>query len=65
MAKVKYYYDSETLSYRKIEQSKGTISKIVVLITFSTLLVMLSGFIVLSQFLKTPNQLAQEREFKI
>ena len=64
MAKVKYYYDSETLSYRKIEQSKGTISKIVVLITFSTLLVMLSGFIVLSQFLKTPNQLAQERELE-
>ena len=64
MAKVKYYYDSETLSYRKIEQSKGTISKIVVLITLSTLLVMLSGFIVLSQFLKTPNQLAQERELE-
>ena len=64
MAKVKYYYDSETLSYRKIEQSKGTISKIVVLIIFSTLLVMLSGFIVLSQFLKTPNQLAQERELE-
>ena len=64
MAKVKYYYDSETLSYRKIEQSKGTISKIVVLITFSTLSVMLSGFIVLSQFLKTPNQLAQERELE-
>ena len=64
MAKVKYYYDSETLSYRKIEQSKGTISKIVVLITFSTLLVMLSGFIVLSQFLKTPDQLAQERELE-
>ena len=64
MAKVKYYYDSETLSYRKIEQSKGTISKIVVLITLSTLLVMLSGFILLSQFLKTPNQLAQERELE-
>ena len=64
MAKVKYYYDSETLSYRRIEQSKGTISKIVILISFSVLLVMLSGFIVLSQFLKTPNQLAQERELE-
>ncbi|MDB2555917.1 M23 family metallopeptidase, partial [Flavobacteriaceae bacterium] len=40
------------------------ISKIVVLIILSTLLVMLSGFIVLSQFLKTPNQLAQERELE-
>ena len=64
MAKVKYYYDSETLSYRRIEQSKGTISKIVILISFSVLLVMLSGFIVLSQFLKTPDQLAQERELE-
>ena len=64
MAKVKYYYDSETLSYRRIEQTKGTISKIVILISFSVLLVMLSGFIVLSQFLKTPDQLAQERELE-
>ncbi len=64
MAKVKYYYDSETLSYRRIEQSKGTISKIVILISLSVLLVMLSGFIVLSQFLKTPDQLAQERELE-
>ena len=64
MAKVKYYYDSETLSYRRIEQSKGTISKIVILISFSVLLVMLSGFIVLSPFLKTPDQLAQERELE-
>tara|TARA_B110000285_G_scaffold160956_1_gene179783 strand:- start:703 stop:1674 length:972 start_codon:yes stop_codon:yes gene_type:complete len=64
MAKVKYYYDSETLSYRRIEQSKRTISKIVILISFGVLLVMLSGFIVLSQFLKTPDQLAQERELE-
>ena len=64
MAKVKYYYDSNTLSYRRIEQSKGYISKIVILIAFSILLVMFTGFIVLSQFLKTPDQLAQERELE-
>ena len=64
MAKVKYYYDSDTLSYRRIEQSKGYISKIVILIAFSVLLVMFTGFIVLSQFLKTPDQLAQERELE-
>lgn len=64
MAKVKYYYDSDTLSYRRIEQSKGYISKIVILIAFSILLVMFTGFIVLSQFLKTPDQLAQERELE-
>ncbi|MEQ6123606.1 M23 family metallopeptidase [Pseudotenacibaculum sp. MALMAid0570] len=64
MAKVKYYYDSETLSYRKIEANKGYISKMVLLITLSVLLVMFLGFIVLSQFLKTPDQLAQERELE-
>ena len=64
MAKVKYYYDSNTLSYRRIEQSKGYISKMVILIAFSVLLVMFTGFIVLSQFLKTPDQLAQERELE-
>tara|TARA_R110001632_G_scaffold3751_1_gene16492 strand:+ start:2169 stop:3137 length:969 start_codon:yes stop_codon:yes gene_type:complete len=64
MAKVKYYYDSDTLSYRRIEQSKGYISKIVLLVAFSLLIVMFAGFIVLSQFLKTPDQLAQERELE-
>ncbi len=64
MAKVKYYYDSDTLSYRRIEQTKGKISKIVFLGIFSILIIMFSGFIVFSQFLKTPNQLAQERELE-
>lgn len=64
MAKVKYYYDSETLSYRKIEANKGYISKMAILIAFSALLVMFLGFILLSQFLKTPEQLAQERELE-
>lgn len=64
MAKVKYYYDSDTLSYRRIEQSKGHVSKMIILIMLSGLLVMFLGFIVLSQFLKTPDQLAQERELE-
>lgn len=64
MAKVKYYYDSDTLSYRKIETNKGYISKMAILIAFSALLVMFLGFILLSQFLKTPEQLAQERELE-
>ncbi|MFY0630314.1 MAG: M23 family metallopeptidase [Flavobacteriaceae bacterium] len=64
MAKVKYYYDSDTLSYRKIEASRGSLSKWIVLITMSIALVMFLGFIVLSQFLKTPNELAKERELE-
>lgn len=64
MAKVKYYYDSETLSYRKIEPTKGHYSKIVVLSVLSVLVLMFVGFIVFSQFLKTPNELAKERELE-
>lgn len=64
MAKVKYYYDSDTLSYRKIEASKGSVTKWIVLVTISFALVMFLGFIVLSQFLKTPDQLTQERELE-
>ncbi len=64
MAKVKYYYDSETLSYRKIESSKGYITKVIVLSTLGGLLLMFIGFIAFSQFLKTPEQLAQERELE-
>lgn len=64
MAKVKYYYDSDTLSYRKIETSKGSLSKWIALMMMSIALVMFLGFIVLSQFLKTPDQLTQERELE-
>ena len=64
MAKVKYYYDSDTLSYRKIERNKGHLFKVGVLFVLSFLLTMFVGFIVFSQFLKTPDQLAQERELE-
>ena len=64
MAKVKYYYDSETLSYRRIEKSKGNITKVIILTFIGVILTMFSGFVVLSQFLKTPAQLSQERELE-
>ena len=44
MAKVKYYYDSDTLSYRKIEYKKGRKTKIFIL---SLLGMFLSGFLLL------------------
>ncbi len=51
MAKVKYYYDSETLSYRKIEHKKGR------RIAFTTMAILgcfLAGFILLLIFLSLP-----------
>lgn len=64
MSKVKYYYDSETLSYRKIERKKGRRTRIVI---FSILGMLLSGFLLLVLYLnlpmvRTPKELALQRE---
>lgn len=64
MSKVKYYYDSETLSYRKIERKKGRKFRVVALTVLGMLL---SGFLLLLVYLnlpsvRTPRELALQRE---
>lgn len=64
MSKVKYYYDSETLSYRKIERKKGRKLKIFAL---SFLGMILSGFLLLLIYInlpsiQTPKELSLQRE---
>ena len=64
MTKVKYYYDSETLSYRKIETKKGRRLGIFVL---SLLGMILSGFLLLLiyinlPYVETPKEKALKRE---
>lgn len=64
MSKVKYYYDSETLSYRRIEKKKGRKFKIVLLSIAGALL---SGFLLLLIYLnlpsvRTPRELSLQRE---
>jgi len=64
MSKVKYYYDSETLSYRKIERKKGRRFRIV---SLSTLGILLSGFLMFLVYInlpsvQTPKELALRRE---
>ena len=64
MSKVKYYYDSETLSYRKIEKKKGRKLKIFAL---SLLGMFLSGFLLLLVYInlpavQTPKEMALQRE---
>jgi hypothetical protein len=51
MAKVKYYYDSDTLSYRKIDYKKGKKIKIFLMSIFGMLL---SGFLLLIIYLNIP-----------
>jgi len=64
MSKVKYYYDSDTLSYRKIERKKGRKIGIFFLTLLGTLL---SGFLLLVIYLnipyiETPREKALNRE---
>jgi len=60
MSKVKYYYDSDTLSYRKIEQKKGRKFGIAVLGLLGTFL---AGFVLLLIYLNIP-QLETPKEKK-
>ena len=64
MAKVKYYYDADTLSYRKITAKKGDYYKKTVFVTLATFLTAFIGFIVFSQFIMSPNERAQKRELE-
>lgn len=66
MSKVKYYYDSETLSYRKIEQKKGRRLGIILLGITGCFL---GGFILLMIYLnipqiETPKEKALKRELQ-
>ena len=64
MAKVKYYYDPETLSYKKVKQKIGVFfTKFFVSITTFGL-AMLLGFIVFSYFFETPGEKTLKREME-
>ena len=64
MAKVKYYYDPETLSYRKIEAKKSETLKKSILWVLGAMLIAFFGFIGFSQFLMSPKERAQKRELE-
>lgn len=62
MSKVKYYYDSETLSYKKIERKKRRTFKFILLfllasVLFSFLLVFIAG-----HYIESPKEKALKRE---
>ena len=64
MSKVKYYYDSDTLSYRKIEKKKGRRFGIIAL---SIVGMLLSGFLLLLiyinlPYIETPKEKTLKRE---
>ena len=64
MSKVKYYYDSESLSYRKIERKKGrTLKYVFTFLLGSALFAFLFVFIA-SQFVESPRERALARELQ-
>ncbi len=64
MAKVKYYYDSDTLSYRKIElRKRDRFRKMVVFLLASAMVGALMVF-VMYQFIESPRQKVLKRELE-
>ena len=64
MAKVKYYYDSDTLSYQKIERRKRDTFKNGLLVVLAAGLFMVLGFVVLTPLFETPKEKELKRELE-
>ncbi|APZ46199.1 peptidase M23 [Polaribacter reichenbachii] len=64
MAKVKYYYDENTLSYRKIAVKKSDKYRKVIFSFLGVVLIAFFGFIGFSQILMSPSERAQKRELE-
>ncbi len=66
MSKVKYYYDPDTLSYRKIEPRKSRRYRNISLFTLGSIISGLIGLILLlnTNLLNTPRELSLQRESK-
>jgi murein DD-endopeptidase MepM/ murein hydrolase activator NlpD len=64
MSKVKYYYDSDTLSYRKIERKKTTTFKYAMVFILASALVGFLFVFIASQFVQSPKEKALARELQ-
>jgi len=64
MAKVKYYYDSDTLSYKKIETKKRNKVKGISLALVSAFLFMVLGFVVFTPLFESPKEKELKRELE-
>ena len=64
MAKVKYYYDEDTLSYRKIAVKKSDYYRKILFSFLGVILIAFFGFIGFSQLITSPSELTQKRELE-
>ncbi|OEJ99093.1 peptidase M23 [Flavivirga aquatica] len=62
MSKVKYYYDADTLSYRKIERKKRTTFKYASLFFLATAFFAFILVFIASQYVESPKERALKRE---
>lgn len=62
MSKVKYFYDHETLSYRKIQRKKRTTVKYVALFMLASALFAFLMIFIASQFIESPREREISRE---
>ncbi|MBC2844764.1 M23 family metallopeptidase [Winogradskyella flava] len=64
MAKVKYYYDAETLSYRKIKRKKRTTFKYIVVFLLAAALFGFLSFAISSNYIESPKERQLTRELQ-
>jgi len=64
MGKVKYYYDSETLAYRKIKRKKTTTFKYVGVFLVAAALFGFLSFFIASQYIESPKERQMARELQ-
>jgi murein DD-endopeptidase MepM/ murein hydrolase activator NlpD len=64
MSKVKYYYDSESLSYRKIERKKRTTIKYAFMFLLASSLFGFLFVFIASQYVESPKERALKRELQ-
>lgn len=64
MAKVKYYYDAETLSYRKIERKTGTTVKYTIMFLLASALFGFIFVFIASQYIQSPKERQLARELQ-
>ena len=62
MSKVKYYYDTETLSYKKIERNKWDRAKSTSKFLFASLLFAVLSVLFINQFVESPKEKHLNRE---
>ncbi|MGA1226801.1 MAG: M23 family metallopeptidase [Tamlana sp.] len=64
MSKVKYYYDAESLSYKKIERKKRTTFKYVFIFILASALFGFIFVFIASQYVESPKERALKRELQ-